>query len=322
MGWRDLLSNTAANETIVLPWAGGRSLRTASRAFELVGRLPREIGWHEFTHRNGKEARWSKPAEPKLEDLKYTWKGYLVGDHVLPDEVRVDIDPAKISEAGLCVHLIEEGLDRFARVCAGATTIDGPLFYIGQEMPLGPESDVLNAFLDKAKTLKDVKGVSPALDAAFRLETWQRVEAERRRAEVERLRIEEEARLIREEQRRMMAQSLGSGEGRRAMAKVDFGQAAKAALAVGDAEYLDHRRAVRAGEMVVRFRWNHRRFECTCDEATLQIIDAGICLTAHGDDSDFDEGTRGDTFFTLESLPSVIQQAHQEGVLVVLRRVD
>ena len=64
---------------------------------------------------------------------------------------------------------------------------------------------------------------------------------------------------------------------------------------------------------------NARRFECTCDERTLQIIDAGICLTAHYDDPDFEEGTRGDTFFTLESLPAVIRQAEREHRLVVLR---
>ena len=166
MGWRDLLSNTTGDETIVLPWAGGRSLRTNGRSFELEGRLPREVGWHEFEHRNGKQARWKKPAEPKLEKLLYTWKGYLVGDHVLPDEVRVEADPAQISKAGLQVHLIEDGLDRFARVCAGATTVDGPLFYIGQEMPLGPESDVMSIFLERGRNLKNVKHVPPALDAA------------------------------------------------------------------------------------------------------------------------------------------------------------
>lgn len=319
MGWRDLLSNTTGDETIVLPWAGGRSLRTNSRFFEIVGRLPREFGWHKFEHRNGKQARWKEAAAPEPERLGYTYRGYLVGDYMLPDDVRVEADPAKIVAAGLQVHCLEDGLDRFTRICAGSMAVGEPLFYMGQDMPLGPETDVMNAFLDRARNLKNVKFVTPSLDAAFRMESWQRIETERARAEAERRAREEEERRAREEQRRQLAEQLGTGEGRRAMAQIDFAQAARAALAVGEAEYLDHKRAPGRGEIVVRFRMNNRRFECTCNERSLQIIDAGICLTAHYDDPDFEEGTRGDTFFTLESLPAVIRQAEREHRLVVLR---
>ena len=65
--------------------------------------------------------------------------------------------------------------------------------------------------------------------------------------------------------------------------------------------------------MIVRFRVDRQRYTCTCDERTLQIIDSGICLIDH------DTGEKGDTFFTLESLPGVIQQAQREGVLHVFR---
>ena len=58
-----------------------------------------------------------------------------------------------------------------------------------------------------------------------------------------------------------------------------------------------------------------RRFECTCDARTLRIVDAGICLVDHR------SGQKGDQYFTLESLPGVIQQAEREGKLVVFRRV-
>lgn len=84
---------------------------------------------------------------------------------------------------------------------------------------------------------------------------------------------------------------------------------------------MDSKRGVRRGEMVVKFRLGRRRFECTCDEHTLNIIDAGICLTAHYDDEAFEGGTKGDTWFTLESLPGVIREAETAGVLVVFRHV-
>jgi len=100
------------------------------------------------------------------------------------------------------------------------------------------------------------------------------------------------------------------------MVYVDFAEAARAALAVGGAEYLDHRRSARRGEVVVRFRLAQRRYECTCDQESLRIIDAGICLIDHA------TGERGDTYFTLESLPAVILQAEREGRLVVFRHVD
>jgi hypothetical protein len=104
------------------------------------------------------------------------------------------------------------------------------------------------------------------------------------------------------------------------MAQVDFGEAARAALAVSGARYLDHRVVRQRGnvEYAVRFSWLNRRFECVVD-GRLQVIDSGICLTAHYDDPDFDGGTRGDTWFTLESLPSVIKEADDAGRLVVYR---
>ena len=47
----------------------------------------------------------------------------------------------------------------------------------------------------------------------------------------------------------------------------------------------------------------------------LRIIDAGICLIDH------DTNEKGDTFFTLESLPAVVQQAQRERRLVIFRHV-
>ncbi len=313
MGWKDLLQT--GDEKLVSPWVGGRSLRSGARTWTIDGKLPPEHGWQTFKL-NGRKAVIGASADPDPEALRHQVKGYLVGDRLVSDSAGVDPDPSKIVGQSETVQLLDPGLDRFVRIVAGRTHEDGPLVFQGQEMPLGPEDDVLKAYLDQVPSVDAVRGVPPALDAAFRMETWQRAEAERRRIEVERLRREEEERIAREERRAQIVKQLGDAAGRREMATYDFAEAARAALRVGGAEFLDHRQAYRRGEMVVRFRYDHRRFECTCDAATLRIIDAGICLTDHN------TGEKGDTFFTLESLPSVIREANELGKLVVFRHVD
>ena len=307
MSWRDLLQKSG--ETQILPWTGGRSLRLGVRAWKLTGRLPSEFGWYEFVLQ-GREAHLKGPADPQPELLINKVKGYLVGDRILVDGVRVNPDDI-FDTMGKAepVRLIEPGLDRFCRITAGRHFEEGPLVYEGQAMPLGPEDAVMAAYLGQKSSVEHISGVPPALDAAFRMEMYQTIEAARRRAELEEQRRKEELRL-------KIQETLGTGESRRALAHFDFEQGARAALLVGGAQYLDHRPSVRKNEMVVKFMLDHQRFECVCDANTLRILDAGICLTDHH------TGEKGDTFFTLESLPGVIRQAQHEGVLHVFRHVD
>lgn len=310
MGWKDLLQKT--DETLISPWIGGRMLRRESRAWVLEGILPDEYGWCVFAL-EGRRARLFGRTDPDPNALRHSIQGYLVGDRLIPDGVWVNPDPVKIINYSERVWLTEPGLDRFVRISAGRTHEDGSLVYKTQEMPFGPENDVLSAYLDQKSSVDSIQGVSPALDAAFRVETWQRAEIERRRIEAERRRREEEAKRAQEERRQQLVKQLGDGAGRREMAKVDFAEAAKAALAIGGAVFVDHRQSPQRHEMIIRYRLDGRRFECTCDSRTMQIIDAGICLTDH------DTGERGDTFFTLESLPAVIREAERLGVLHVFR---
>lgn len=317
MGWRDLIQ---ASEEVVLPWVGGRDLRTAARSFRLGGRLPAEYGWYGFEVSGSRGATLKGARNAATETLLDQECGYLVGDRFVSDRVVTHLDIATLVETAPTVFLVDTGLDRFSRIRAGRVFSGGPFVYVGLEMPLGPETEVLNAFLDKATSVADVKNVAPGLDMAFRMESWQRDEAEKRRLELERLRREEEERLAREERRRQIAQQMGTAVGRREMARIDFAEAARAALRLSDAELLDHRAGERRGEHVVRFRFIQRRFECVCDD-NLRIIDSGICLNAHYDDPDFEEGTRGDTWLTLESLPGVIREANDTHRLVVFRHI-
>lgn len=316
MGWRELLQGP--DERIVLPWLGGTSVRSATRAWTILeaGR-PTERGWYSWKVL-GRRVQLIGPVAPQPDALSTATQalGYLVGDWLVPDGATVyrQFGPGDLPGCGERVHLLEPGLERFTRIAAGRMYDDGPLLFWMQLMPYGPEDEVLQAFLDRRDSVAHIKGVPPALEAAFNLEVWHRQEAERRRAELERLRREEEARRQREARRQELVQQLGDGVGRREMAAVDFHAAAAAALTVGGAELLDERAGQR-GERVVRYRVDGRRFECVCDERTLRIIDSGICLTDH----DTDE--RGDTYFTLESLPAVVREAERTGKLVVYRHV-
>ena len=310
MGWRDLLAT--AEESVTLPWTGSGSLQSASRSFKL-GKRPREHGWYRFKV-EGNTATGPEPAESVPELLRGPVKGYLVGDRLVPDDTRIDPDPGKIINHSEKVFLLPEELDRFSRVRAGRVYPEGPLIFLEQEFPLGPENDVMNAFLDNKNDVREIPGVVPALDAAFRMEVYQREQAELRRQEIARRRAEEEARLAQEQRRQELLEKLGDGAGRRAMARAgDFREAAVAALTVGGAEYLDHR-GMRNGEWAVKYRVDGQRLECVCD-TNLHIIDAGVCLEDH------DTGVKGDRLFTLESLPAVIRQAIREHKLVVLRHV-
>lgn len=313
MSWKDLLQTT--EEIVRLPWLGGRSVRTWDRAFTLDGPLPDEFGWYSFRV-SGRTLRVVRSVDPWAPVLRWSAVGYLVGDRLVPDDVRVETDPAKLIACAERVHLIEPGLGRFVRVSVGRTHEGGSLVYQSQEMPLGPEESVLQAFFDQKTSVDGVPGVVPALDVAFRFENWQRAEAERRRREEQARRQREEQEQLRQERLLEARERMGTGRGRREMALVDFAEAARAALAVGGAEYLDHRSHFNRGEMVVQFRLDRRRYECTCDARTLRIIDAGICLNDH------ETGEKGDDRFTLESFPSVILEAVREDKLVVWRHID
>jgi hypothetical protein len=309
-GWRDLIAN--GTEDVTLPWTGGSSLHSESRVFKLEKR-PREFGWYEFQVK-GNTVTDPQSAEPVIQLLKSPVAGYLVGDRMVPDDARIDPDPAKIAGHSEKVYVLPEELERFSRVRAGRIYPEGPLVFIEQDFPLGPEEEVMNAYLDELPRVHDIAGVVPALDAAFRMEFYQREQAELRRKEIARLRAEEEARLAKEKRRKELVERLGDGAGRREMALDNFREAAKAALTVGGAQYLDHRKGGRRGEWVVKYRVDGQRLECVCD-TTMQIIDAGVCLVDHNTEE------KGDSYFTLESLPGVIRQAIREGKLVVWRHV-
>jgi len=318
MSWQDLLNSGGER---VLPWLGGRLVHSKDRTWTIQGRMPQEHGWYTFDTSGGRTAKLKgrEPVDldPTYEDGQKIVRGLLVGDRIILDDARVVADPTQLIEQTEPVYCVERGLDRFTRIVA-VRAKEGRLVYIRQEFPLGPEAEVLAAYQDRKDSVDDIPGVTPPLDLAFRFISYQRALAEARAAEEARLRAEEEARLAREEAARRLFKQAGTADGRRALAEVDFEAAAKVALAVGGATYLDSRDGYKRDEKIVQYRFRNRRLECVCHAKTLRIIDAGVCLDNHRGEKD----SKSDTLFTLETLPTVIDEVMDMGRLVVWRGED
>lgn len=307
MSWKNLLNK---NETKILPWINGKSLSFKGQSWKL-DKLPPETGWYEFTI-SSRNAAFKAPSQIKQEILFDCKKGYLIGDRIIADNVE-NITIKTLNKVSDKVYLLDPTLEVFSRIEVGRIDDDGPFFFKGQEMPLGPELDVLSALYDGLTSIDHIKDVTPALDLAFKMELWRKEEEKRIRLKIEEDRKKEEEKKAFEQRMNELKNSVGSAVGRRELAKVDFASAARYALSISGAEFLSRRASYNAGEEVVVFRYKGQRFECVCDQ-DLRIIDAGICLT------DSDSGERGDTYFSLESLPLVINEAMENDVLVVLRR--
>jgi len=313
MGWQDLL-DSGGNR--VLPWMGGREVHSHDRTWTIKGRLPREHGWYTFKTTAARDCTLTGQAERDLDyatGLKVL-RGFLVGDRLIPNDARVVPDPDKLIDQTEAVYCVDLGLDRFQKAAVVRERM-GRLVFLQLEWPEGPEIEVLEAYQDRKESVTAIKGVTPALDLAFRWISHQRTLAEARAAELERLRWAEEARLAAEERRQALMKATGTAEGRRALAVQDFPAAARAALRVSGAELLDVIQTHLRDEVRVQYLFRNRRLECVVNRLTMNVIDSGICLTDHT------TGFRGDTLFTLESLPGTVGEAMDRHKLVVWRHV-
>ncbi len=335
--WQTLV---AEPEERVLPWLGVRRVHERERTWQIAGAMPPEHGWYRFRIEGRRAELVAADAPPDdVEVGRRLVSGYLIGDRMVDDAAKARGDVGYLDglvRASRRVWLIERGLSRFARVSAFEDR-DGALVFVREELGLGPEHQVEAALQDGLSSVERIVGVPPALDLAFRWWVRQRQRAadERQRivreAEEERQRIAraeeeerelaqlaraeaEEVRQVRQQMRAALRE-MPDGAARRRLLRVDVEAAARAALALSGAALLEVREAPRRGELIVSYRLRGERLQCVVDASTLRVIDAGVCLTDHATQE------RGDTYFTLESLPAVIVQAMDEGSLVVWRHL-
>lgn len=310
--WEGLLAPEGGTEKRTLPWIGGRMVIDNGRRWNIKGRVPVEHGWYEFDVTGRRDAKLAgrdrTEADPTYDQGHKIYRGYLVGDRFIPDSW----SGSKTIDDTQVVYLVEPGLDRIVR-CLVSDNGAGNLIFVRQEFPEGTDQDAIEAYQDRKPDLGHLKGVTPALDLAFRFVSAVRAQEEKAQQEAEERRQAEERAAVEAARIEALMKDIGTGAGRRALAQRDFTTAARAALALSGAELLDAKpNGRRVGEMVVQYRFQERRLECVVD-MNLRVTDAGVCLTDHR------TGVKGDTLFTLESLPTVIGEALRLGKLVVWR---
>ena len=93
-----------------------------------------------------------------------------------------------------------------------------------------------------------------------------------------------------------------------ALQSLDAVERASSALAASGAVLLDGRRLA-DGLLEVTYRFMGERFRAVVQAGSLQVVDAGICLSGH------------DAELTLDSLPPVIREGSEDGVLVITSHV-
>ncbi len=316
----------AKDDLLVLPYLGGPTVDAADRRLKVTPFEP--PGWYRFKVR-GRDAEKVEPADPP--EL-----GHLPAVHGFFFDGRLVSGGAR---AELLFLIPGDEPARFAPITARRWP-SGELLFDTSDFESEVESQVREA-LATDLSLRAAKGVPAPLRAAYgyalfaqvaarvalpfspaevrphlaavadegparaeavlRALEAERVVARREMAEMERRRAERlaaaEVAAEREARQQRFAQHARDAEDRAARAL----DAAGARLEVS--------RRLGPLQLEVIFRFMDQRFICLVDAATLQVIDSGICL-GH---------PPRDAWVTLESLPSVIKEAIDDGALVILR---
>ena len=264
------------DELLRLPYFEGKTVCDDRQTYRLREAL--EPGWYEF-QKSGRYVSVAGPIEPELHAWKLKGvKGYLMGTRIIGDDFHSRL-------YGL-PHEIE--LPKFTPVST-RKWFDGHIIYENSEFETEADLRVREAF-EEESSIDNIKGVTPALAHTFMLESTQRALAR----EAERRAREEHAR---QEQAAELARWQETLEGRISLALSHTG-----------AQLITWRRNG-ARQAAVRYRLGGQRFECIIDTGSLQILDAGICLSG------------ADEELNLASLPSAVREAISSGQLHVFRHV-
>ncbi|MCI0349149.1 MAG: hypothetical protein L0Z53_06960 [Acidobacteriales bacterium] len=254
-------------EVLRLPYFEGKSVCDDKLTYRLRDVL--QPGWYEF-RKSGRYLEVGNAVEPELDAWRLKrLRGYAMASRFIGDDL----------QARLFGMPRDEDLPKFAPISV-CKWFDGHLLYYGREFESDVEPRVREAF-EEQRTIEPIKGITPALAHVYLLETTQRA-----------LKLEAERRARQAEEIARWQQTL---EGRISLALSHTG-----------ASLISWRRNSR-DQAVVRYRIASRPFECVIDTNTLQIVDAGICLSGADDQ------------LNLSSLPSAVREAIQTGQLHVFR---
>ncbi len=328
MDYRKFLNQ---QQQLVLPYVGGDTVDAKDRRLRLQ-QPPEAPGWYRFTVK-GRVATADGPADPpdlsQLPAVRGHW-----------------LDGRLVREGGVAELVLLPPADEpasFAPV-KGRRWPSGDLLFDELEFETDAEAAVRGAFAE-GKPLAGVKGVPATLRTAFAyallnraakeanlrfvppevrahlldvaergaekaVEALRRLEAEREQARRELAELE--ARRAAERARLEAQQAREAELERRAQRvreqKATVTERATHALEAAGAR-VETARVINGDQVEVVYRFGGERFISVADALSLQVIDSGICL-GH---------PPRDELITLESLPGVIQEAIDDGVLVILR---
>jgi hypothetical protein len=318
-------------QTVVLPYVGGESVDAKDRRLRLL-KAPEAPGWYRFTVKGRIATADGSADAPDLSDLPAVRGHWLEG--------RLVRDGA-IAELVLLPPADEPPM--FAPVKCRRWP-SGDLLFESMEFETDAETAVRGAFAE-GKPLAGLKGVPATLRTAFAyallgnaakesnlrfvppevrphvvevaergapeaLEVLKRLEAERELARREMAELH--ARQLVERARLEAQQAREAELERRAQRvreqKATVTERATHALEAAGAR-VETARVINGDQVEVVYRFGGERFISVADALSLQVLDSGICL-GH---------PPSDELVTLESLPGVIQEAIDDGVLVILR---
>ncbi|HEU5059206.1 MAG TPA: hypothetical protein VFU21_21885 [Kofleriaceae bacterium] len=303
----DFRSFLAPAEPVVLPYFGGSRVEAADRRLRVAA--PVEPGWWRFRV-DGRRATALEPADPVDLSDRPAVRGHHAAGWLFAsgrDVHRIALPPA-------------EEPAPLARV-TGRVWHSGDLLFDTIDFEDEAEEAARRA-LEDGQGIGEVRGVPPSLRAAFGFALADAIgraldipisprEAGGRVQELAaggRPAAEALLRALAEERRRHDAEA----RAREVRARVrerrgDPVDLADAALDAAGARMLSCRR-IGGGNLEVRFQLDGERFVSIISGHSLQVLDAGICLSG------------ADRQLTLDSLPSVIREAIETDRLNITRR--
>lgn len=309
MDYRRFLGRTTLE---VLPYFGGSRVVSGERRLRVKGSVT--AGWWSFQI-DGRFASARERAEaPDLSrlprQLGHWAQGWLFSPAREPR--RLFLQPA--SQPELCTPV------------SGRSWHDGSLLFDACEFESEVEESVRLA-LEQRRSLTGIRGVGSGLRMAFayaltlgiaerrglvvsphEIVTQSLVIADQGEAAATRYleQVQERRDAERERLQGRQPRSRSSGRVRARLEVEAFGERVGRALDAAGAELL-RCRAVDEGLLEVSFRFLDERFISLVDQQTLRVFDAGICLSGE------------DRQLNLESLPSVIREAVNNGELFITR---